>query len=228
MVNFSHNCTTNTFDHYKLIAASTPVWFHYIIGIILTVGTFGSIYTNGCVLFVFLIKDRKQLTRTNAYVSAICILSVIMTLFGIPMVAISSFSKVWIFGDAACKYYAFLMTFCGLGTMLILSVISIDRYIHIVKKNLSSRLSTKFSISINCFCMAITLMFCICPLLGWNQYTYEGVGTACAIDLIGEVNNGRSFIIALLVVFFAIPVTVMLFAYGSTFAKVCSQQHPLT
>jgi hypothetical protein len=49
----------------------------------------------------------------------------------------------------------------------------------------------------------------------------EGVGTACAIDLIGEGNNGRSFIIALLIVFFAIPVAVMLFAYGSTFAKVC-------
>jgi hypothetical protein len=106
----------------------------------------------------------------------------------------------WIFGDAACKYYAFLMTFCGLGTMLILSVISVDRYIHIVKKNLSSRLSTKFSMSINCFCMAITLMFCVCPLLGWNQYTYEGVGTACAIDLIGEGNNGRSYKAGLIII----------------------------
>ncbi|VDI81005.1 Hypothetical predicted protein [Mytilus galloprovincialis] len=66
----------------------------------------------------------------------------------------------------------------------------------------------------------ITLGLAISPFVGWNQYTYEGVGTSCAIDLVGENNNGQSFVLTICAIYFAVPVFSMLFAYGSIYAKV--------
>ncbi|CAG2193260.1 OPN3 [Mytilus edulis] len=69
-------------------------------------------------------------------------------------------------------------------------------------------------------CCLITFGFAISPLLGWNQYTYEGVGTSCAMDLVGDSNNGESFILALFATYFVMPVSVMIFSYGNIYAKV--------
>ncbi|XP_063411194.1 melanopsin-A-like [Mytilus trossulus] len=154
------------------------------------------------------------------YVAAICCLNFLIEAFGTPMVVLSCFNKLWLFGQSGCSYYGFLISFAGLASMLLLTMISVDRYIYIVKHNLSKHMSTSpivICISICCF---ITFGFTICPLIGWNQYTYEGVGTACAIDLVGENNNGKSFVLALFSIYFAFPVSVMIFAYGSIYAKV--------
>lgn len=222
MANTSGIASININDHHRTIAAQTPVFFHYTAGVVLLFGTFSSIFTNGSVLLVFFLKDKSHLTKINIYIAAICILSLLMAVFGVPLVVISSFNKMWRFGDIGCQYYGFLMTFGGMTTMLILTAIAIDRYIYVVKSNFSMYLSTVYSIVIISVCAAITLTFALCPLFGWNQYTYEGVGTACAIDLIGENNNGRSYVLTLLVVFFLVPVSTMIFSYVSIYTKVSS------
>ncbi|CAC5389392.1 OPN4 [Mytilus coruscus] len=154
------------------------------------------------------------------YVAAICCLNFLMATFGTPMVVLSCFNKVWLFGQSGCSYYGFLISFGGLASMLLLTMISVDRYIYIVKHNLSKHLSTSPIIICTTVCCFITIGFTISPLIGWNQYTYEGVGTACAIDLVGEHNNGKSYVLALFSVYFAFPLSVMIFAYGSIYAKV--------
>ncbi|VDI15271.1 Hypothetical predicted protein [Mytilus galloprovincialis] len=146
-----------------------------------------------------------------------------MSVFGAPMVVVSCFNEGWLFGDTGCKYYAFLMSYGGLTSMLLLCMDSVDKYIYVVKRELSSRLTSNFSISAITGSSAVALGFAVGPLVGWNQYIYEGIGTACAIDTIGENNNGQSFVISLLVVFFVLPVSVMIFSYGSIYVKVITE-----
>ncbi|XP_063411717.1 green-sensitive opsin-like [Mytilus trossulus] len=218
--------TETGIDFYKKVAAQTPAWFHYVTGIILLITNIGSVVTNGSVLIVLLVKSRKLLIRTNLYIAAICLKSFLMSAFGVPMVVVSCFNKWWFFGEAGCKFYAFLMSYGGLANMLLLCMISVERYIYVVRHGLSQHSSSTFSIvSITVSC-AIAFGFAVGPIAGWNQYTYEGVGTSCAMDLIGEEYNGRSFMIALLVIFFVLPVIIMTFNYGSVYAKVIKESKP--
>ncbi|CAG2206973.1 OPN4 [Mytilus edulis] len=220
------NSTETGIDFYIKVAAQTPAWFHYVTGIVLLITNIGSVVTNGSVLIVLLVKSRKLLIRTNQYIAAICFKSFLMSAFGVPMVVVSCFNKWWFFGEAGCKYYAFLMSYGGLANMLLLCMISVERYIYVVKRGLSQHSSSTFSIvSITVSC-AIAFGFAVGPLAGWNQYTFEGVGTSCAMDLIGEEYNGRSFMITLLVIFFALSVIVMTFNYGSVYAKVIKESKP--
>ncbi|CAG2193259.1 OPN4 [Mytilus edulis] len=207
-------------SHHDIIAAQTPSWFHFTSGVILLNTTVVSIVSNGFVIFALLLKDRKLQTRTTVYIIAICCLNLLMATFGTPMVVISCFNKLWLFGRSGCTYYGFLMSFGGLASIFLLTMISIDRYIYVVKHNLSKHQSTMPIIITITVCFFMTFGFTISPLLGWNQYTYAGVGTSCAIDLVGEKNNGHSFVLALCAIYFALPVSVMIFAYGSVYAKV--------
>ncbi|XP_076088429.1 rhodopsin-like [Mytilus galloprovincialis] len=206
-----------------IVAPQTSPWFHYITGIVLLITNIGSALTNGSVLFVLFVKNRKLLTRANQYIATVCLISFTMSVFGAPMVVVSCFNEGWLFGDTGCKYYAFLMSYGGLTSMLLLCMDSVDKYIYVVKRELSSRLTSNFSISAITGSSAVALGFAVGPLVGWNQYIYEGIGTACAIDTIGENNNGQSFVISLLIVFFVLPVSVMIFSYGSIYVKVITE-----
>lgn len=210
----------NVMFHHELVAAATPGWFHYTLGIILMVTTAVSIVTNGITSFIFFFKDRKLLTRTNVYIATICILSFVMAVLGIPMVVTSSFNKVWMFGFFGCQYYAFLMSLGGLAQSLMMSAVSFDRYVYVVRHGLSSQLTPLTNFTSILLCCLLALGFALCPLLGWNQYVYNGIGTDCAIDLLGEKNYGKSFLVTLVVVFFIMPVLVMIFSYGAVYAKV--------
>ncbi|XP_052081138.1 opsin-1-like [Mytilus californianus] len=92
-------------------------------------------------------------------------------------------------------------------------------FVFLVKERTPKYLSNKTSIVSIILCCLITFGFAISPLFGWNQYTYEGIGTACAIDLIGDNNNGQSFILALFAIYFVMPVSVIIFSYGNVYAK---------
>ncbi|XP_052081137.1 rhodopsin-like [Mytilus californianus] len=133
------------------------------------------------------------------------------------MVVVSCFNKV-----LGCTYYGFFMTFEGLASMLLLTMITVDRYIYVVKHNLSKQQLTKPIIITLTVSVLMTFGFTVSPLLGWNKYTYAGVGTSCAIDLATENNNGQSFVITIRVIYFALPVSLMIFAYGSIYVKVCT------
>ena len=191
---------------YKVIAAQTSSVFHYISGVVILLADLGSLITNGSVLLVFVLYERPHTIRTNFHIASICLLSLIMAIFGTPMVVISCFNEFWFFGDAGCKYCGFVESFGGLSTMLILCLISVDSYIFVVRRSLHETFSSSFSLIAVTTCICLTFGISCCPLLGWNQYTYEGVGTTCAIDLIGDENNGQSFVVTLLVVYFIIPI----------------------
>jgi hypothetical protein len=45
-----------------------------------------------------------------------------MSVLGCPLVVSSSFAGHWLFGDGGCIYSGFVITFCGLSTILILAI----------------------------------------------------------------------------------------------------------
>jgi hypothetical protein len=47
-----------------------------------------------------------------------------MSVLGCPLVVSSSFAGHWLFGDGGCIYSGFVITFCGLSTILILATLA--------------------------------------------------------------------------------------------------------
>ncbi|XP_069108023.1 rhodopsin, G0-coupled-like [Argopecten irradians] len=196
-----------------------PTYAYATIGVFMTgASTFG-VALNGIFIYVFW-KQTALKTPTNYFILSLSILDFLMSLFGLPMIAISSFAKDWIFGDKGCVYYGFIMTLLGISTISILAAISFDRYIVIVKTHLKPMISQRVATCIIVGCLLYGLAWAIAPLLGWSKYVLEGINISCSVNWNSDNFGDASFCVALLILVLVIPIIVILFCYGNIFYKV--------
>ncbi|XP_033727976.1 opsin-3-like [Pecten maximus] len=200
---------------------------YVVIGVLMTGASIVGIGLNGLFVYVFW-RQTSLKTPTNYFILALSLLDFIMSLFGLPMVAISCFGKHWVFGAKGCVYYGFIMTFVGLSIITILATISFDRYIVIVKTHLKSMISQRVAVSMIIVCLLYGLAWAIAPLVGWSEYVLEGVSISCSVNWTSDTLNDASFSVAMLILCLLVPVGVILFCYGNIFYKVRRSGHNQT
>lgn len=194
--------------------------FQSAMGGILLTSTVCSVCANGLILYVMLVQKGSLLNRINLYIAVVCFLALLMGVLGCPLVVSSSFAGHWLFGDSGCIYCGFVMTFCGLSTILILAMISVDRFAMVVYDAFRGPSSRRFCITGMSACLIVSLILAILPLIGWNRYTYESIGTACAPDIQNDDVMSRTYLVTLLVTCFIIPLCTMGFCYWKLISKV--------
>lgn len=221
MINSTHNESEGTLNVTSAEQGSRQEsWINLVVGCILLITTIISLFTNGTVLYVFFTRPQFVLTRINSYMAVVCLLAFTMASLGYPMVVSSSFAGYWLFGETGCVYYGFLMTCCGLCTMFILALISVDQYISVVHRKFNEQSINSFSITAISGSLLMSLVLAVGPLVGWNKYVQEGLGTTCSLDLENAEVWSRSYLVTLLFVAFFLPVSVMVFCYWKIFSKV--------
>ncbi|XP_060072166.1 visual pigment-like receptor peropsin [Ylistrum balloti] len=196
-----------------------PKYAYIVIGVLMMIASVIGITLNGLIVYVFC-RQPSLKTPTNYFVLALSILDLLMSLFGIPMVVVSSFKQHWAFGDKGCVYYGFIMTFLGLSIITILAMISIDRYIVIVKTHLKPLINERVAVSLIFGCVLNGLAWAIAPLVGWSKYVLEGFGISCSVNWTSNLAEDASFSVASLVLFLVVPLGVFCFCYGNIFYKV--------
>ncbi|XP_075773976.1 vertebrate ancient opsin-like isoform X3 [Pelodiscus sinensis] len=60
-----------------------------------------------------------------------------------------------------------------------------------------------------------SLIWTVPPLIGWSSYGLEGAGTSCSVRWTSESADSVSYIVCLFIFCLVIPVTVMIYCYGS-------------
>ncbi|XP_063398894.1 visual pigment-like receptor peropsin [Mytilus trossulus] len=221
MINSSQNESEGTLNLTSAEQGSRhESWINLVVGCILLITTSISLFTNGTVLYVFFTRPQYVLTRINSYMAVVCLLAFIMASLGYPMVVSSSFAGYWLFGETGCVYYGFLTTCCGLCTMFILTLISVDQYISVVHRKFNEQSINLFSIIAISGSLLMSLVIAVGPLVGWNKYVLEGIGTTCSMDLENADVLYRSYLVTLLFVAFFLPVSGMMFCYWKIFSKV--------
>ncbi|CAC5424013.1 OPN3 [Mytilus coruscus] len=221
MINITHNESAGRLNMTSAEQDSRQEsWINLVVGCILLTTTSISVFTNGTVLYVFFTRPQTVLTRINSYMAAVCLLAFTMASLGYPMVVSSSFAGYWLFGEYGCVYYGFLMTCCGLCTMFILALISVDQYISVVHRKKNEQSINSFSITAISGSILMSLVLAIGPLVGWNKYVQEGLGTSCSLDIENTDALSRSYLVTLLFVAFFLPLSVMMFCYWKIFSKV--------
>ncbi|XP_021369164.1 opsin-3-like, partial [Mizuhopecten yessoensis] len=177
-----------------------------------------NIFLNGLIVYIFW-RQTSLNTPTNYFILALSILDCMMSLFGLPMIAISSFGESWVFGDKGCVYYGFIMTFLGLSVISILTIISVDRYIVIVKTHLKPFISRRVAVGMILGCILYALTWAVAPLFGWSKYALEGMNISCSVNWNSDQPADATFSIAMLLLCLVVPLGFICFCYGHIFYK---------
>lgn len=196
---------------------------HKIIGAVLLAVTIFGVIENTLVIHL-LRKEKRLHSMTNSYVIALFASDLLMSIVGVPFACISSFYGEWVFGDQGCVFHGFIVMFLGLTDLYLITAISVDRYIAVVRPDyrvMMTPRSTKFIIF---GCVSASFLWSLFPLLGWDSFTYEGLGTSCSINWMSRKPSDIAYVMVLYVIFFCFPLLVIVGAYVRIFIEVSTFQ----
>ncbi|XP_021354910.1 melanopsin-like [Mizuhopecten yessoensis] len=100
-------------------------------------------------LFIYILLFHNKLrTRNNVYIITLCVASILISVLAVPFVGVSAVSHHWLFGTNGCLFHGFIVTWLGLIQICILSVISVEKYLIIVRRNREDFLSSKATLTL--------------------------------------------------------------------------------
>ncbi|KAG8124541.1 hypothetical protein E2320_019811, partial [Naja naja] len=179
------------------------VEFYFAVGVLSTLG-------NGYVIYMSIQRKRKLKPAEIMTVNlAVCDLGISVT--GKPFSVIAFFSHRWIFGWSACRWYGWTGFFFGVGSLITMTAVSLDRYFKICY------LAYGIIWSYAAFWATI-------PFAGLGNYAPEPFGTSCTLDwwLAQGSVAGQAFILNILFFCLVFPTAVIVFSYIKIIAKVKS------
>ncbi|XP_060062526.1 rhodopsin-like [Ylistrum balloti] len=178
---------------------------------------------NGVFVYVFLVHSKLK-TRPNILLIALCISSFLIASLAIPFVGASAISGKWLFGHFGCVFHGFIVTALGLTQIAILTVLSFEKYIVIVKCHWSHLVTQSATLLLLFGCFMYGFLLAAYPLLGWNRYTIEGANISCSIDWTARSPVDLSYSVCLLILGLGFPLAVMSYVYISILVLIKKQR----
>lgn len=169
---------------------------------------------NSLSLFVFF-RTKSLWTTNNIFIVGLLLSDWSQSVFGIPLVVISSIARHWTFGHGLCIYYGFVTTFLGITQVTTLTAISLDKYFVIVRKAQMAFLSKKKAVFIILLCYLHGFLWALFPILGWSSYQLEGANVSCSVHWQSKDTNDVSYCLALTVFGWILPLLAIVYSYSS-------------
>ena len=180
---------------------------------------FGS-FLNGWVFLTFLKLRGTLLSHPQDVVLvSLAIGDFVICFFICPLGVSSAIAEHWLWGDTGCVLYAFTTTWVGLTSVIQLVLLAVERYITL-------RSSTRIVVTARKTFQAVLIswflafLVCCAPLIGLSKYTLEGIGLHCSILWDTRSIGDLTFCLFLLIVFYFIPIAVILACYVKIFLIV--------
>ncbi|XP_069106399.1 rhodopsin, GQ-coupled-like [Argopecten irradians] len=172
-------------------------------------------------LFIYILTTHTNLKKkNNLYVITLCISSILIAVLVVPTLGISSLEDRWVFGNIGCSLHGFTMTAFGLFQIFIVTAMSMEKYVIVVRNNWNSFVSitgTRCSIAA---CLLLGVAIGSCPILGWNSYKLEEQKISCSIDWSDKSKMALSYTYSILILGFVAPFSMMVFSYVSIFMEI--------
>ncbi|GFS24932.1 opsin [Elysia marginata] len=211
--------STRSHAHWRERGVVSP-WIHLTVGVF--VSLLGLFSVCGNVLVVWTCTRFKDLrTRSNILIINLAIGDLLMCCIDFPLMAAASFLHTWPYGQVVCQLYAWITAVAGLVTINTLAAIAVDRYWAVVRRATpEQRLSKRVTSMVVLVVWAYSIMWALCPILGWGDYVLDGIGTTCTFDYLTRTWWNRSFVIAMATGNFLLPFSLMVFCYTRIWAAV--------
>lgn len=141
----------------------------------------------------------------------------LVTPFGIA----ASINGSWSTGRAGCVWYGFITCWMGLTSILQLTGIAAERYFTLAHADLRwAYICKRYTRSYIAFAWLASGLASFFPLLGWSRYDVEGIGLHCSIMWSETSLNYASYSSFLLVVFFTVPLSMIIYFYAKVYLVV--------
>ncbi|XP_078656740.1 opsin-3-like [Branchiostoma floridae x Branchiostoma belcheri] len=192
-------------------------------------GTFGvgGIVSNFTVLLMFWQYPTLR-TPFNMLLMNLCLSGLIVSVAGIPFSLASAIHGQWIWGRAGCVYYGFTNSFCGILSMITLTVIAYQRYKITMRPPGAPSLKYPDVTKAIAFIWVYSICWTVPPLFGWSSYQLEGPRIGCSVDWSSDTVNGISYIMAFFLSCLILPLGVIAVCYVRLWQHVhkrAGQQH---
>ncbi|XP_043962889.1 opsin-5 isoform X2 [Gambusia affinis] len=193
-----------------------------IIGILSATG-------NGYVIYMT-IKRKTKLKPPELMIVNLAIFDFGISVTGKPFFVVSSFSHRWLFGWEGCQFYGWAGFFFGCGSLITMTVVSLDRYLKICHLRYGTWLKRQHSFICLVFVWVYAAFWATMPLVGWGHYAPEPFGTSCTLDwwLAQASVSGQSFVLAILFFCFLLPAGIIVFSYVMIIFKVKSSSKEIS
>ncbi|XP_043801555.1 RYamide receptor-like isoform X2 [Apis laboriosa] len=184
---------------------------------------------NGLVCYVVHSSPRMK-TVTNFFIVNLALGDILIALFCVPTSSISTLIlQYWPFGPELCPTVIYLQAVSVLVSAYTLVAISIDRYIAIMwplKPRLSKRQAQLLILAVWMLAMVISLPIAIVSKLFQPSIQYKRCNQYICIEVWPSLENRYYYSIALLVLQYVIPITVLVFTYTSIAIMVWGKRPP--
>ncbi|OAD61850.1 Neuropeptide Y receptor [Eufriesea mexicana] len=204
-------------------------WFRSIIYLL-----YGTIFVvaltgNGLVCYVVHSSPRMK-TVTNFFIVNLALGDILIALFCVPTSSISTLIlQYWPFGSVLCSTFIYLQAVSVLVSAYTLVAISIDRYIAIMsplKPRLSKWQAQLLILAVWVIAMVISLPIAIVSGLSQPMAKYERCNQYICQENWPSMENKYYYSIALLVLQYVIPISVLVFTYTSIAVMVWGKRPP--
>ncbi|XP_046576929.1 visual pigment-like receptor peropsin [Haliotis rubra] len=189
-----------------------------IIGFIQFSLAFCSFFGNGMAVLIFL-KHKQLRSPTNTFIMNLIFCDMLMGMVAF-ISASAAFNHGWVFGHNVCVFEGFMVYFLGLASMYLLASIALDRYVVISKPLSASKITQNVALLCTGVCWVLGFLWAIFPILGWNEYTVEGIGISCSVIWQSDDPFYSSYIITIFFSCLVIPVCLMSFSYYHVYMAV--------
>ncbi|KAF7231493.1 opsin-5 isoform X2 [Nothobranchius furzeri] len=193
-----------------------------IIGILSAIG-------NGYVIYVT-IKRKTKLKPPELMTVNLALFDFGISVTGKPFFVASSFSHRWLFGWNGCRFYGWTGFFFGCGSLITMTVVSLDRYLKICHLQYGTWLKRRHTFLCLAFVWVYAAFWATMPLVGWGNYAPEPFGTSCTLDwwLAQASVSGQSFVMTMLFSCLILPASIIVYSYVMIICKVKSTSEEIS
>ncbi|XP_059822096.1 C-X-C chemokine receptor type 2-like [Hypanus sabinus] len=176
--------------------------------------------TGNLVVMIVILHNRRSTSSTDIYLLHLATADLLFAI-SLPFWAVDATSG-WVFGDAMCKVVSMLQEVNFYSGILLLTCISVDRYLAIVHSARSHRQKWPFLIKLVCVVVWVLAVLLSLPILYKGKFDFYG-RVLCYELLEGESiaiwKNSTRFLRH--IIGFLIPLDVMVFCYSVTILRLC-------
>ncbi|KAJ1185810.1 hypothetical protein NDU88_002597 [Pleurodeles waltl] len=183
-------------------------------------------FVNGLVIVVS-IRYKKLRSPLNYILVNLAVADLLVTFFGSSISFSNNIQGFFVLGKTFCEFEGFMVSLTGIVGLWSLAILALERYIVICKPMGDFRFQQKHAVTGCAFTWVWSLIWTAPPLFGWSSYVPEGLGTSCGPNWYTGGSNNNSYIMALFITCFAMPLSMIIFSYASllmTLRAVAAQQ----
>ncbi|KAK7882851.1 hypothetical protein WMY93_029025 [Mugilogobius chulae] len=189
-------------------AMGRPVWVVYTLAAVLIFTTVVDVLGNLLVI-VAVLRNRKLRNAGNVFVVSLAFADLVVALYPYPLVLYAIFHDGWSLGETQCMVSGFLMGLSVIGSIFNITAIAINRYCYICHSFAYDKCySFRNTLLLVALVWLLTIV-AIVPNFFVGSLRYDARVYSCTF----AQTVSTSYTIAVVVVHFFVPITIVTFCY---------------